>query len=133
MKIFFPVLIICFFCFCCSNKQEKNGPVLSEKEMTEIMWDLMRADQFVQDFVLKDSTKNKKAESIKLYEEIFLLHHTTHGQFEKSKNYYQSNPLLFRPIMDSLVKKQNSIKPVIPTIRPDTVFQHLPGKHPPKE
>ena len=93
----------------------------------------MRADQYVQDFVLKDSSKNKKEESIKLYEKIFHIHHTTHEQFEKSQSYYQSNPLLYRPIMDSLVKKQNSIKPVIPTTRPDTGFQHMPGKRLRKE
>jgi len=128
MKQLFGVFIICFLCYCCSDKEKKDSSILSEKQVTEIMWDLMRADQWVQDFVMKDSSKNKKEESVKLYEEIFRLHHTTHEQFEKSRKYYESDPVHFRPIIDSLAKKHNPIKPVIPTIRPDSGFQHIPGK-----
>src|SRR5213076_2813604 len=98
MKTLFSVFIIFFLCYSCSDKEKKDSSILSEKQMTDVMWDLMRADQWVQDFVIKDSTKNKKEESIKLYEEIFRLHHITAEQFKKSQAYYQSNPLLFRPV-----------------------------------
>ena len=133
MKQLFSVFIICFLCYCCSDKEKKDNSILSEKQVSEIMWDLMLADQYVQDFVIKDSSKNKKDESVKLYEEIFLLHHTTHEQFEKSRKYYESDPVHFRPIIDSLAKKQNPVKPNMPAIRPDTGFQHIPGKLKPIE
>lgn len=93
--------------------------------MTEIMWDLIRADQFVQDFVMKDSTKNRKDESVKLYEEVFALHHTTSEQFKKSQAYYQSNPLLYRPIMDSLARKQAIINQPVRPIAADTIPKKL--------
>ena len=131
MKKLFSIFIICLVFNCCSNKEKKDGSILSEAKMTEVMWDLMRADQFVNDFVMKDSTKNKKEESIRLYEEIFSIHHITADQFKKSQAYYQSNPLLFRPIIDSLAKKQNAAGYSPRPILPDTGFQHRPGKRPP--
>jgi hypothetical protein len=133
MKQLFSVFIIFIFFYSCSNKEKKDSTVLSEKQMTDIMWDLMRADQYVQDFVIKDSTKNKKEESVKLYEEIFRLHHITREQFEKSQKFYESDPVLFRPIIDSLAKKQNIVNPQVRPTMPDTFFQHIPGKQKPKE
>ena len=132
MKILFSVLLICFLSHGCSDKEKKDRFVLSEKQMTEVMWDLMRADEYIQDFVIKDSTKNKKEESSKLYEEIFRLHHTTADQFKKSQAWYESDPARFRPIIDSLVRKQNIVNP---QMRPptDTGFEHIKGKPLPKE
>lgn len=131
MKQLFSVFIICLFFICCSDKEKKDSSILPGKKMTEVMWDLMRADQFVQDFVMKDSAKNKKEESVKLYEEIFRIHHVTADQFKKSHAYYQANPILFRPIIDSLSKKQNAADYMPKRILPDTVFQHQPGKQMP--
>ena len=133
MKQLSRVFIICFLFNCCSDKEKKDSSILPEKKMTEVMWDLMRADQYVQDFVMKDSTKNKKEESVKLYEAIFRIHHITADQFKKSQAYYESNPVLFRPIIDSLSKKQNITSYPTRRILPDSNFQHRPGKQmPPK-
>jgi hypothetical protein len=73
------------------------------------MWDLMRADAYVTDFVMKDSTCDKKAESAKLYEKIFDIHATTRETFKKSLTFYQNRPDLFKVISDSLrVDEKNS-------------------------
>jgi hypothetical protein len=66
------------------------------------MWDLMRADAYVTDFIMKDSTCDKKVESIKLYEKIFSIHSTTRETFKKSLAFYQSRPDLLKVINDSL-------------------------------
>jgi hypothetical protein len=109
MKIFFAVFIFSFAFFCCSEKQGRESSVLSEKQMTSIMWDMLRADMFVQDFIMKDTTKNKSEESTKLYDEIFRIHKVTADQFKKSLNYYETNPSNFKPILDSLIAKQKEI------------------------
>ena len=70
--------------------------------MRKIMWDLMRADAYVTDFVMKDSTRDKKAESAKLYEKIFDIHATSQEVFKKSLAFYQNRPDLFKVISDSL-------------------------------
>ena len=108
MRVYFAIFIFSFL-FCCSHKQEKNGSVLSEKQMTAIMWDMLRADMYVQDIVLKDSSKNKTEELTKYYDEIFHIHKVTSDQFKKSLSYYQSDPSYFKPILDSLVTKQKEM------------------------
>src|SRR6185295_8648756 len=98
------ILFIVVF-FSCSEKEHKKG-ILPESEMREIMWDMMRADQYVAAFLLRDSTHNKKDESIRLYEEIFHIHKITREQFKTSFDYYSSRPDLLRPIVDSLAKRK---------------------------
>lgn len=73
------------------------------------MWDMLRADQYVVNYVMKDSTKNKKDESTKLYDQIFRLYHVNKNEFSTSLKYYQSEPQLIKPILDSLAEKQKQI------------------------
>jgi Domain of unknown function (DUF4296) len=107
MKFSFKLLFLLILFFSCSHKPQKAS-ILPEKKMKEVMWDMIRADQYVSGFLLKDSTKKKKEESVKLYEEIFHIHGITKEQFKKSLDYYSSQPDLFRPIIDSLGKRKNS-------------------------
>ena len=101
MKFFlFIILIISNFACVRDNKIPKD--VIPQNQMRKIMWDLMRADAYVTDFVMKDSTRDKKAESAKLYEKIFDIHATSQEAFKKSLAFYQNRPDLFKVISDSL-------------------------------
>jgi len=101
MKFFlFIILIISNFACIRDNKVPKD--VIPQNQMRKIMWDLMRADAYVTDFVMKDSTRDKKAESAKLYEKIFDIHATSQEAFKKSLAFYQNRPDLFKVISDSL-------------------------------
>ena len=98
-SLFISLIILTFGCI-----QDKKIPkdVLPQNEMRKIMWDLMRADAYVADFIMKDSTKNQKEESVILYEKIFAIHSTTSETFKKSIAFYESRPDLFKAISDSL-------------------------------
>jgi hypothetical protein len=99
------LIIFCFFLFItgCKNKNKVPAGVIKQKKMQAVLWDMMRADQFLGDFVLKkDSTLNKKMESIKLYGKVFAIHQISKEQFMKSFSFYKSHPALFKVIMDSL-------------------------------
>src|SRR3954470_1362192 len=96
-----PGILFLFISFFSCSEKESEQDILPENEMREVMWDMMRADQYVSGF-LTDSTYNKKNESIKLYEQIFHIHKITQEKFKASFNYYSSRPDLFRPIIDSL-------------------------------
>ena len=101
MKFFlFIILIISNFACIRDNKVPKD--VIPQNQMRKIMWDLMRADAYVSDFVMKDSTRDKKTESAKLYEKIFNIHATSQEAFKKSLVFYQNRPDLFKVISDSL-------------------------------
>lgn len=108
MKVYWRIFLVSILFLSCSKK-DKRPDVLSEKKMREVMWDMIRADQYVADFVLKDSTLKKKEESIRLYEQVFRIHKISRTQFKKSLDYYSSRPDLFRPIIDSLAQRRNEI------------------------
>ena len=99
---FFLLIILIISNFGCIRDNKVPKDVIPQNQMRKIMWDLMRADAYVTDFIMKDSTCDKKVESIKLYEKIFSIHSTTRETFKKSLAFYQSRPDLFKAINDSL-------------------------------
>jgi len=99
---FFLFIILIILNFGCIRDNKIPKDVIPQNQMRKIIWDLMRADAYVTDFVMKDSTLDKKAESAKLYEKIFDIHTTTQEAFKKSLAFYQSRPDLFKVISDSL-------------------------------
>jgi len=108
MRIFPGILLAAVLFFSCSEKK-RDKDILPENKMREVMWDMIRADQYVSDFLVRGPGHNKKDESIKLYEEIFHIHKITREQFKKSLDYYSSQPDLFRPLIDSLAKRKNDV------------------------
>jgi hypothetical protein len=126
MKPVACILLSIISFFSCSEREQKKD-ILPEKEMREVMWDMIRADQYVAAFLSKDSTHSKRDESIRLYDEIFRIHKITREQFKTSFNYYTSQPDLFRPIIDSLAKRKIEpahIRPRHP-VRKDTLVKPL--------
>ena len=117
MKILPGILLLLISFVSCSEKGRRKD-ILPENEMRQVIWDMMRADQYVAGFRLKDSTHNKRNESIRLYEEIFRIHKITREQFKTSFDYYTSRPDLFRPIIDSLSKIKIPPSPFHPSGRP---------------
>ena len=99
LALFIIPLVIIFGCIR-DNKIPKG--ILPQNEMRKVMWDLMRADAYVADFIMKDSTRDKLAESAILYEKVFSIHATTEETFRKSVAFYESRPDLLKTIMDSL-------------------------------
>ena len=110
MKFLSGIVLSIIFVFSCGTKDKKEN-ILPENKMRAVMWDMIRADQYVSDFLLRDSTKNKREESEKLYEQIFYLHKITRDQFKKSLDYYSARPNLFQPIIDSLALRRNEFPP----------------------
>lgn len=103
MKPLFLLLITMLIGFgACVNKSKVPGDILSQEKMKLVLWDLARSDQFVADFVSKDTNLNKKEESLRLYEAIFALHQIKREDFKKSLDYYRMHPDLLRVVMDSL-------------------------------
>ena len=99
---FFLFIILIILSFGCIRNNKVPKDVIPQNQMRKIMWDLMRADAYVTDFIVKDSIRDKKAESAKLYEKIFEIHATTQETFKKSLAFYQSRPDLFKVVSDSL-------------------------------
>jgi hypothetical protein len=131
MKFLPGILFLLISFFSCSEKGQKKD-ILPEKEMREVMWDMMRADQYVAAFLLKDSTHTKRDESIRLYEAILHIHKITREKFKASFDYYSSQPDLFRPIIDSLAKRKIEPPHLRPThpVRKDSLIKPFLRKLP---
>ena len=105
--------LLVFLACACSDKNKLPKGVLHEQQMREILWDMIRAGEFLNAFVInKDSSVNKIAESEKWYNKIYQMHKTSKAEFEKSYAYYSDHPDLMKELLDSLSKRQISLQPL---------------------
>jgi hypothetical protein len=109
IKLFIPVIFLSLLLNACNNHRKVPADVISRQDMIGVLWDMMRADQFVTSFVIKDTSLNRIQESTRLYNDVFRIHHTDKAQFAKSIKFYKNNPDLFKPILDSLEKRKGRI------------------------
>ena len=77
------------------------------------MWDMIRAGEFLNGFVVNRDSVSKKPEREKWFAKIYQLHKINREVFDKSYAYYQAHPALMKNILDTLAKRQIYIKPVI--------------------
>ena len=96
--------------FGCTRNDRIPKSIIPQNEMRKIMWDLMRADAYVSDFIMKDSSRDKKTESAILYEKVFAIHATTQEAFKKSISFYESRPDLLKVITDSLRSDEKKVQ-----------------------
>ena len=111
MRLFLFIILMVFAAGCTRDKKIPKG-ILSQNEMRKIMWDLMRADAYVSEYIMKDTTRkhDQKAESAILYEQVFDMHATTKETFIKSRNFYESRPDLLKVITDSLRSDERKVQ-----------------------
>lgn len=103
-----PVIISCVIIsicsLCCRSKRLPEG-ILPQSTMRAVMWDLVRAGEFLDAYVLyKDTSSDKASRGIEWYREVYKLHHITEEQFKKSYAYYKLHPELMKEVLDSLAK-----------------------------
>lgn len=83
----------------CSESKPKALPV---NTMKQVVWDMMKADEWFARERMKDSTAQKNREDIRLYEQVFSIHHITREQFYQSYRYYETHPVQFKELLDSI-------------------------------
>ena len=92
---------------CTNNELPKD--VLPEKKMQTIVWDMLRADEWLNYEQTRDTTFDRNKRSKELYQQVFQANGITAAQFKKSFQYYQNRPDLLKPLFDSLQKKGNPL------------------------
>ncbi len=105
----------------CGNKDQLPAGVLKPEKMQAVLWDVIKADVFTTDFIKKDSSKNATAENLKLQQQIFAIHKITKADFYTSYDYYKTNTVEFKKIIDSMVtqaERKKELKPLSPQIKP---------------
>jgi hypothetical protein len=99
-----------FFILGCNNKTSTPSGILGREKMQLVMWDMIRADVYTEQFIKKDSSKNIAIENLKLQNAIFSIHKVTRSQYYKSYDYYISHTDLIRVVLDSMSAKADREK-----------------------
>jgi hypothetical protein len=97
--------IVCFL-VCCSDKDKIPEGVLPKDKMQMVLWDMIQAERFRESFI-RDSSKDLKAETFKLYAQVFEIHKISKDEFVKSYKFYIGRPDIARVMFDSLATKAN--------------------------
>jgi hypothetical protein len=90
----------------CTDKDKIPAGVLPKDKMQKVLWDVIQAERFRETFI-KDSSKDLKAETFKLYAQVFEIHKVTKDEFAKSYKFYMSRPDIARDMFDSLATQAN--------------------------
>jgi len=130
MRIFFLfTLTVLLLSACGKGRTRIPKNVLGPDSMSVVLWDIMRADQYASNYVLrKDSTLDTLLVRTSFYRQIFDLHHTNKEEFKRSFEFYRSHPDILKRMMDSLsvrVAKQ-VVDPNIPVPIKDTGVKITP-------
>jgi len=109
----------CFLLPACKSKDRLPEHILPKEKMEAVLRDMMRADQFLTDFVFsRDTSFNKKAESVRLYRKVLAIHQVSKEEFRESFSYYRSHPGLLKAVLDSIGLQEASV--VYPYGKPDS-------------
>jgi len=117
-----------FLLTSCSRKEATPAGVLPVAKMKDVLWDVMRADQFLANFVFsRDTSVNKRTASIRLYRQVFRIHGVTHESFQQSLDYYLAHPAMFKVILDSVTAKSPDLPPPVDSTETETQTDTIPA------
>jgi Domain of unknown function (DUF4296) len=103
-------LLSTLFLFSCGNKNALPKGILKPEKMQIVLWDVLRADVFTNDFIKKDSTKKPEQELVKLQQQIFAIHKVSKDEFYKSYEFYKAHPEIMQPMLDSMINRKTRDK-----------------------
>lgn len=104
MKIYLMFILHLFMLGSCV-KSKSGSEIISSDKMGSVLFDMNVAEEFVNIYVAKDSSKDKKVELNREYQKIYLLYNITKQQFNDSYEYYKAHPEAYKIVIDSLNAK----------------------------
>src|SRR5579872_1304865 len=94
----------------CADKNRTPAGILSREDMQNVVWDMILADQYTNNLVKDSAHINLKLEDLRLYDQVFQLHHISREKFTKSYKYYMDRPDLTQTLLDSLLAMGNRLR-----------------------
>jgi hypothetical protein len=109
-KIGLPVIVLLVAGIGCSDKNDVPSGILSKEVMQNVLWDMIQSDQY-STYLAKDSAHvDLKMENLRLYDQVFRLHHVSREEFSKSYKYYLAHPEMAQTLFDSLLAMGNRLR-----------------------
>jgi hypothetical protein len=87
--------------YSCKGKSTKTQ-VLPLDTMKVVIWDLMNAEEWNNLAIVKDTALRKSKNNLKLYQQVFFIHHLSKEQFYYSYQYYEQQPDKMKILVDTL-------------------------------
>ena len=108
------LLFLLFLIISCSpSKQQKT--TIEFNKMKLVVWQLMKADEFYIRSSVSDSTVIPSKKNVQYYQQIFDLYKIDRVAFYKEIEFYESHPIEFKILMDSVnelsKREKNGTKP----------------------
>jgi hypothetical protein len=114
----------------CRKKDRLPNGIITPPQMQSVLFDMMRADQFLNEYVFaKDSSAKLDSSCINMYARVMMLHNITREEFKRSFDYYNAHPSLLRDVLDSISKGVNRTE--LPLPKPVTAPADSPIIHKP--
>lgn len=110
MRSYLIILVTLLLAAACSNTDKIPADIIPKQKMETILWQLLQTDEFLNSYVLKDSTTNADKERMQRYNEIMRLNKTTEQEFKKSYDYYMAHPSISKVMFDSLGVRGNRLR-----------------------
>lgn len=95
-------IVVLFLLAACADKEEVPKKLIAPNEMQSVLWDMLLADRYASQYIVKDTAKSLKIENLRLYDQVFQIHKITKAQFIESFEYYLDRPDLSKIMFDSL-------------------------------
>lgn len=96
IALYFFVLAIS----CTGEKIPKQ--VIPINDMSKIMWDLIKMDEYYIRITVKDSLNKLAKENIRLYDQVFRSYGIERKKFYDSYAYYTAHPEQYKVLIDSM-------------------------------
>ena len=118
------LLMTCLlFVTACGQKTKVPDNVLPVPKMTDVLWDLMLADELVANNFPLDSGTIRFDTSMILYGQIAQAHRTSQQQFKQSLDYYKTRPDLLKVILDTLQNRTVVPPEPVPPVKDSLIAQ----------
>lgn len=106
MSRLFLTFVVLLTLSACTDDQKIPKDIIGKTKMESILWDMVKADRFVNGFVIKpNDSVYRKQEVATVYAQVFKVHGITQEQFLKSYKFYLSRPDITKVLFDSIAAK----------------------------
>jgi len=119
-----PIIFFTIIAIGCTNKSRIPSDVLAKDKMEKVLWDMMMADRFATQFIVKDSAKRDvTAETFRLYSQVFAMNKISREEFVRSYKFYMTRPDISKVLFDTILQRANRQKEELyrPRERLDTI------------
>ncbi len=95
------LLLLTLICSCTKKKE-----ILPPEKMQAVMWEYIKADIYVSEYLKKDSSINIEKEHAAILKKIFAKYNISKEIFFENYQYYTSRSELMNPLLDTIFARQ---------------------------